>query len=466
MPTGVKKLNRPKRARKGSSDTNSSGLDTPQKKKTHLAIKPKMQTAQDKPKPFSIPEDAPEWFASFDLSVKKMSDRLDKVFDALQIQNSEIKSQNTDIKELALQIKDLCTANGMLEDRINTAESNSASAVDKVSELEETISELQKQNKTLCTQMLSAENYSKKCNLKFYNISETQRESTSDLTKKLAEVFDIMEVNMDRMMISNFHRLPSSAPGPRPIVIKFCTYFDRDLVWSHRHFLREKNIKVYVSEHYNNVVEANIRKLNPIRKAAVQSGMRAKLVADKLVINGNQYTVETTHLLPVSLQPATLAERNLDGHTFFFHESSPYSNFHPAPFKVDSKQFVCAEQYIQYRKAIIFGDTSSAAQIMGTTSPYLMKSLGNKVCNFTASSWLEQIPGIAKTALLAKFGQNQSLKDKLLKTENILVEAAPKDKTWGIGIHLKDPNILLKKREWGSNLLGKALMEVRACLKL
>ena len=55
---------------------------------------------------------------------------------------------------------------------------------------------------------------------------------------------------------------------------------------------------------------------------------------------------------------------------------------------------------------------------------------------------------------------NKTLRDKLLATENkILVEAADYDNIWGIGYN--EENAMKNINSWGSNLLGKVLMEVR-----
>lgn len=64
--------------------------------------------------------------------------------------------------------------------------------------------------------------------------------------------------------------------------------------------------------------------------------------------------------------------------------------------------------------------------------------------------------------LRAKFSQNPALKDYLVATgDAILVEAAPKDKIWGIGMGENNPDVGDSKKWNGRNLLGKALMEVR-----
>ena len=306
----------------------------------------------------------------------------------------------------------------------------------------------------------------KKSNLKFYNISESPRESQFMLLRKLADVLKVMDIDLERMLIDNIHRLPSSSPGPRPIVVKFCSFLDRDFVWSRRHVLGEKKVNVYINEHYNTVVESNIRKLLPIKKAALKLKMKARLVADKLMINSQSYNVDNLHQLPEVLQPANLAIREEGEHLFFFSEANPLSNFYPISFTIERVLYTCSEQYIQSRKAIQCGDTGTAASIMEASSPYIMKSLGSKIRNFHKDRWIEYAPEVAMEALKAKFSQNQSIRAYLLNTgSKTLVEAAPKDMLWGIGCSLRDPGIMQKKEDWGRNLQGKVLMEVRLSLR-
>ena len=67
-----------------------------------------------------------------------------------------------------------------------------------------------------------------------------------------------------------------------------------------------------------------------------------------------------------------------------------------------------------------------------------------------------------------KFGQNPRLKQFLLATETtVLLEANPKDKFWGVGMSLRNPNIW-KKNSWhgkAQNHLGRLLAELRRTYK-
>ena len=61
-----------------------------------------------------------------------------------------------------------------------------------------------------------------------------------------------------------------------------------------------------------------------------------------------------------------------------------------------------------------------------------------------------------------KFSQNEDLKAKLKATDNsILAECAVKDRIWGIGLSMNNPDRLQIDKWKGQNLLGYALMMVR-----
>jgi len=66
--------------------------------------------------------------------------------------------------------------------------------------------------------------------------------------------------------------------------------------------------------------------------------------------------------------------------------------------------------------------------------------------------------------LILKFEQNHHLLSLLLDThDDILIEASPWDKIWGVG--KKPETITANKTTWnGTNLLGYSLMEARTRL--
>jgi len=154
-----------------------------------------------------------------------------------------------------------------------------------------------------------------------------------------------------------------------------------------------------------------------------------------------------------------------NGFLFFWVTKDYMSNWHPSIFTIDGVTFNCAEQWMMYSKAILFGDTSIAKAILAESIPRNQKALGRKVKGFVSSVWEEQCFDILVKGCLQKFEQNPDLKEKLLNThELILVEASPHDNIWGIGMDENHPDATNPDKWLGRNLLGLVLMEVRRIL--
>ena len=143
-------------------------------------------------------------------------------------------------------------------------------------------------------------------------------------------------------------------------------------------------------------------------------------------------------------------------------ENGYLSNWYLSPFQVDGIDFSSMEQFMMYRKAVVFQDTDIAAQILATEDVVHIKSLGRRVSGYDDHYWngIRQI--VVYEGLFAKFSQNEELRQLLLATKDaILVECAVKDRIWGIGLSMDNPDRFDKSKWSGKNLLGYALMMVR-----
>lgn len=66
---------------------------------------------------------------------------------------------------------------------------------------------------------------------------------------------------------------------------------------------------------------------------------------------------------------------------------------------------------------------------------------------------------------LDKFRQNPHLIDQLIRTTGQFLYCSPVDRIMGIGYNIDDTDTLFfHKADWGQNLQGKVLEEVRFCL--
>jgi ribA/ribD-fused uncharacterized protein len=148
--------------------------------------------------------------------------------------------------------------------------------------------------------------------------------------------------------------------------------------------------------------------------------------------------------------------------TFFFRPEAPFSQWHPASFELGGHAFNCAEQYMMYGKAVLFGDAEAAAAILASTAPKQQKALGRTVRSFNDAAWKARREQIVSDGSRAKFTQNPALREALLETAGTeLVEASPFDRIWGIGLAATDRRAEDPSQWRGQNLLGKILTRLR-----
>lgn len=162
---------------------------------------------------------------------------------------------------------------------------------------------------------------------------------------------------------------------------------------------------------------------------------------------------------------------NQENYVFFWghrkHKSgrvtkSCFSQWYECQFKVDTNYYVSAEQFMMSMKARLFHDPLVLKQILKSQEQWEIKELGRKVRDFDDEIWKKNRYSFVVEGNYHKFTQNNELKKYLLSTgEEILVEASPMDRIWGIGL-AGDDKRASDPFEWkGENLLGFALMEVR-----
>ncbi|WP_329787611.1 NADAR family protein [Lentzea sp. DG1S-22] len=141
------------------------------------------------------------------------------------------------------------------------------------------------------------------------------------------------------------------------------------------------------------------------------------------------------------------------------------SQWWPCTFVADGREFASAEHYMMWRKALLFGDTTAASEVLAARTPAEAKALGRVVSGFDDDTWVSARLEIVVEGNLAKFGQDPALRSYLLATgSRVLVEASPLDRVWGIGLAADDPRAQDPATWQGLNLLGEALMEVRSSL--
>ena len=158
---------------------------------------------------------------------------------------------------------------------------------------------------------------------------------------------------------------------------------------------------------------------------------------------------------------------------YFFGKDHPQfaflSNFYPCQF-IDPKtkvKYNSSEQYYVHQKFLYFDpdNVELIDRLMQCTDSQKIKKIGRQVGNFDEEQWSNIRIEVMQRTLYHKFSQNKKLAVQLLKTKDKeLFEASPHDAIWGIGYGPQDAQSILSS-EYGLNLLGRCLMEVRSRIR-
>jgi hypothetical protein len=96
-----------------------------------------------------------------------------------------------------------------------------------------------------------------------------------------------MGINTSRMKIERCHRLHGNRTSPKPIIVRFNWYADRQEVWDNRRFLRGTSI--YIREDFPPEVQKSRMTLSHTLSLAKTADKKATLVQDKLIYKGVAY---------------------------------------------------------------------------------------------------------------------------------------------------------------------------------
>lgn len=152
--------------------------------------------------------------------------------------------------------------------------------------------------------------------------------------------------------------------------------------------------------------------------------------------------------------------------TFFASSDSPFSQWYAgAPFVKHGLRFRTAENFMMWRKAQLFGAPGGLLQAILAADAREAKALGRTVGGFDGRIWSVAARPFVAEGSYAKFTQNPAALAALLATAGTtLVEAAPWDRIWGIGLAADDARAQDRATWLGTNWLGEVLTEVRDTL--
>ena len=247
----------------------------------------------------------------------------------------------------------------------------------------------------------------------------------------------------------------------RPISVTFATRDDKESFLSGK---RKLPSGIFANEELPPHIKKRRDRLLPIyhlAKSLPEYHDKCRLTGDKLVINGTSYRIEDTSKLPPDLAAFKSSEKSNDTHLVFTGELRPYSNFHPSPFIINGQTFHSSEQWVQYQKALTFGDSYTANQILQTDTALECKHLSHNINGVDNEKWKSVGYELYFDGIREKFLQNPPLLAMLKTTTPKTLAEATTDRLWGTGIRLRDRSALDTGKWSGIGWLSRMLITIR-----
>ncbi|MCX4829696.1 MULTISPECIES: NADAR family protein [unclassified Streptomyces] len=146
--------------------------------------------------------------------------------------------------------------------------------------------------------------------------------------------------------------------------------------------------------------------------------------------------------------------------------ASCLSQWWPSPFTVAGVEYATAEHWMMAEKARLFGDAEAERRAIAAGHPAEAKKAGRLVRGFDGAVWERERFGVVVEGSVHKFAADPALREFLVGTgEQVLVEASPMDRVWGIGMAADEAGAADPEAWRGLNLLGFALMAARERLR-
>ena len=202
---------------------------------------------------------------------------------------SNIKGVEKSVDEIWATIEDMKEATKALKDSKTVQE-------DEMQELQALLTKTKAELKEERDKVIELEDYTRRENLKFHNIPESEEEGVNHSPKQVILSILQKELQMDTAQIRfhAVHRIGKRKENKhRPIIVRFVCREDRDQV-----FARKKGIKestrfkdAYITADYAKAIQDERRKLIKAMFKAKEQGSEAKVVGRYLYIGQLKYDV-------------------------------------------------------------------------------------------------------------------------------------------------------------------------------
>lgn len=256
------------------------------------------------------------------------------------------------------------------------------------------------------------------------------------------------------------YRIGRKGVKARPILVKFCREFTRDLVYKKRFHLKDSDETKAI--YINNDLPAKINQQRSDMRCIVENAkansVDAKTVGNKVQVGDKTYGYRDLDSLPEGLKLENAKTKITQRGIAFQGQHSIFSNFYSVQVNYNGRTFPSSEHAYQFDRVTYLGDHKLASQVFHAHTPQAAKRIGGQIG--PSKKWdLVKVDRMKKITM-AKYSQNARLRNELLKTAPAPLIEGTLDNFWGCGLSFTARNLV--SGNWnGKNQMGSILVDCR-----
>ena len=259
--------------------------------------------------------------AEEDVSDEMILEKLSKIHEDIKTLKEELKGE---IQAVKSELREATKSLSAVWEEVQSLKQKNKDLQDQCDSTTRENNKLNEEISTLKNRLIKLEDYSRRENLRFYNIPENPGESNEECSRKVMEVLTELGAVPENIMFHAMHRTgnpnntassnsaanneesregASRPPRPRPILVRFVSRMDSDWIWENRKKLMNSSrfSSVFIDKDLSPESAKQRGKLRAAYKKAKELDIGRVFIKGKnLTVNSTVYSVDNLpdYLLP------------------------------------------------------------------------------------------------------------------------------------------------------------------------
>ena len=305
------------------------------------------------------------------------------------------------------------------------------------------------------------EEEARRCSLILDGVNERDNKRPKPVIESLLKDLGIDYKDTDFRAAYRLGPIRTGISRPRSIKIIFSSNTTKGEILKNIDKLKDLDAwkGIRLSDAISQLEQSQQRDLRCIYAAAKAQNLNVKLRGSTIIFDDIKYTYKDIDSLPhgLSMERVKIVKVS-DGIDFQSHHAF-LSNMFACLIKSDDIEYKSDEHFYSAEMARFHERLDLIDDILEARDGYIAKRIVRSIK--TKDEWHTAKIDIMKKIISMKFHQNDSLRDRLLRTKGYLYEATKADMDFACGMTLSQTKDISKNKITGKNILGEILADYR-----